>query len=221
LFSLTSCIKAINTYFPTIRIVKGRARHPQSQGFIERGNKPFKDALQDWMQDNSSENWSLGCYIVQYQMNRRSSSSRDEVVSYEAYYGWTTISEVEKTLGAAAQKIRTEVGLQLIEDVLVYLQKNHPSLIVEHETVLSIIERGDALYDGEAVLETVEEIESYDILTRRSELYNEIINDINAKNPKTLSEGDEENGSELDEEADDEDSFVSNDNNDSDQEETD
>ena len=221
MFSLTSCIKAINTYFPTIRIVKGRARHPQSQGFIERGNKPFKDALQDWMQDNSSENWSLGCYIVQYQMNRRSSSSRDEVVPYEAYYGWTTISEVEKTLGAAAQKIRTEVGLQLIEDVLVYLQKNHPSLIVEHETVLSIIERGDALYDGEAVLETVEEIESYDILTRRSELYNEIINDINAKNPKTLSEGDEENGSELDEEADDEDSFVSNDNNDSDQEETD
>ena len=97
------------------------------------------------MQDNSSENWSLGCYIVQYQMNRRASSSRDEVVPYEAYYGWTTISEVEKTLGAAAQKIRTEVGLQLIEDVLVYLQKNHPSLILEHETVLSIIERGDAL----------------------------------------------------------------------------
>jgi hypothetical protein len=173
------------------------------------------------MQDNSSENWSLGCYIVQYQMNRRSSSSRDEVVPYEAYYGWTTISEVEKTLGAAAQKIRTEVGLQLIEDVLVYLQKNHPSLILEHETVLGIIERGDALYDGEAVLETVEELESYDILTRRSELYNEIINDINAKNPRTLSEGDDENGSELDEEANDEDSYVSNDNNGSDDEETD
>lgn len=63
---------------------------------------------------------------------------------------------MEKTLGVAAQKIRTEVGLQLIEDVLVYLQKNHPSLILEHETVLSIIERGDALYDGKAVLETVE-----------------------------------------------------------------
>jgi hypothetical protein len=173
------------------------------------------------MQDNSSENWSLGCYIVQYQMNRRSSSSRDEVVPYEAYYGWTTISEVEKTLGAAAQKIRTEVGLQLIEDVLVYLQKNHPSLILEHETVLGIIERGDALYDGEAVLETVEELESYDILTRRSELYNEIINDRNAKNPRTLSEGDEEHESEVDEEVDDKDSFVSSENNGSDDEETD
>jgi len=59
-----------------------------------------------------------------------------------------------------AQKNRAEVGLQLIEDMLVYLQKNYPSLILEHETVLSIIERGDALHDGKAALEIVEEIES-------------------------------------------------------------
>jgi hypothetical protein len=84
--TLPSCIKAINTYFPTIRIIKGQPRHPQSQGFIERGNKPSKDALQDWMQDNSSENWSIGCYIVQYQMNRRASAGRSEVVLYEACY---------------------------------------------------------------------------------------------------------------------------------------
>ena len=88
-------------------------------------------------------------------MNRRASAGRDEVVPYEAYYGWTATSQVEKTLGATAQKVRTEVGLQLIEDVLVYLQNNHSSLILEEEMMLSIIERGDALYDGEAVLETV------------------------------------------------------------------
>mmetsp|Transcript_7922 Transcript_7922/g.11498 ORF Transcript_7922/g.11498 Transcript_7922/m.11498 type:complete len:133 (+) Transcript_7922:622-1020(+) len=86
------CIKAIHHYFPTIRVIRGRPCHPQSQGFIERGNKPFKGALQDWMQENGTADWSIGCYIVQHQMNRRASESHQNTVPYETYYGLSTVS---------------------------------------------------------------------------------------------------------------------------------
>ena len=68
-----------------------------------------------------------------------------------------------------------------------HLHNNHPSLIVEQETVLSIIERGDAFYEAEAELKSFEAIKSFDILTKRSDLNNKIIDDINIKIPGALS----------------------------------
>jgi len=91
----------------------------------------------------------------------------------------------------------------------VYLQNNHSSLILEEEMMLSIIERGDALYDAEAVLETLEEIESFDILTRRSDFYNKIIDDINAKNPEVLSEDGEKEWEQVQDDAEEEESKAS------------
>jgi hypothetical protein len=55
----------------------------------------------------------------------------------------------------------------------------------------------------------VEEIESFGILTKRSYLYNEIIDDINAKNPEALSE-EGDNEWELEQEDEEEESKVSN-----------
>jgi hypothetical protein len=169
---------AINEHFPSVRTIKGRARHPQSQGMIERGNKPFKDALQDWMQDNESTNWSLGAYIVQRQLNRRASEARGNTTPYESYFGLPSVSEIEMTLGDNAKHVRTEVGLQLIEDVLVYLKKYHPLLLLNDEIVRDIIERGDGLYDEEEKLESQEDVASFNIEEKRQALYATILKEV-------------------------------------------
>ena len=51
---LGECIDVIKKWFPDIQLVKGRARHPQSQGCIERGNVPFKEALTKWLEENDT-----------------------------------------------------------------------------------------------------------------------------------------------------------------------
>lgn len=43
--------------FREAHIVRGRARHPQSQGGIERRNGQFNEALQNWMQENNTTSW--------------------------------------------------------------------------------------------------------------------------------------------------------------------
>jgi hypothetical protein len=59
----------------------------------------------------------------------------------------------------------------------------------------------------------------FDILTRRSELYNEIIEDINAKNPKALSEAGENESDEVEWEDEEEETNASNDSNEEDKDE--
>ena len=49
---LGKCIAYIKQYFPTVNIVKGKPQRPQTQGSIEKGNGPFKRALEKWMVEN-------------------------------------------------------------------------------------------------------------------------------------------------------------------------
>jgi hypothetical protein len=48
---LGKCIEMVSGHLLEVHIVRGRARHPQSQGGIGRSNKPFKDGIQAWMQE--------------------------------------------------------------------------------------------------------------------------------------------------------------------------
>ena len=96
---------------------------------------------------------------------------------YECYYG-PRHSVVHTILGTNAQRIRTEVGLQLIEDIIRYLKDNNPLTHIEDEKVINIIERGDALYDEEEKLQSNEEKEEFGLEDRRSELFAEILAEI-------------------------------------------
>jgi hypothetical protein len=59
------CIELIERHYPTIHIVKGHPRHPQSQGCIEQGNGPFKEALDVWISQNPGVSWAeVGAYVV-------------------------------------------------------------------------------------------------------------------------------------------------------------
>ena len=72
-----SCILSLvlcRRYFPWCHVIKGRARHPQSQGGVERSNCPFKEALLAWTMDNKDKNWArYGMHVVNASLNRQPS----------------------------------------------------------------------------------------------------------------------------------------------------
>lgn len=81
-----SVISEMVKIWPSLKILHGRPRHPQSQGSIERSNQDVENMLRAWMYDHSSKNWSLGCYFVQFQKN----SSYHKVIGrspYKALFG--------------------------------------------------------------------------------------------------------------------------------------
>jgi hypothetical protein len=49
--------------WPDCKILKGRPRHPQTQGSIERAHKEVAQMLGSWMNHNDSRQWSIGLYL--------------------------------------------------------------------------------------------------------------------------------------------------------------
>lgn len=62
-------IKELGTLWPTLVLVNGRPRNPQSKGSVERANATVKNALVAWMRDNKTSSWSLGLKFVQWGIN--------------------------------------------------------------------------------------------------------------------------------------------------------
>ncbi len=78
---LGKCIEYIKKYFPTVSIVKGKLWRSQTQGSVEKGNGPFKRALEKWMVENPEAGWPLvGIYVVNAQINTRPSESYKECI---------------------------------------------------------------------------------------------------------------------------------------------
>ena len=51
-------IKELTSLWPSLKLVNGRPRHPQSQGCVERANAELKKKVQIWMKKHKSSNWS-------------------------------------------------------------------------------------------------------------------------------------------------------------------
>lgn len=62
-------ITELKSMWPTLALVHGKPRHPQSQGSVERANGDIKDMLVAWMSDQNSQDWSVGIKFVQFQKN--------------------------------------------------------------------------------------------------------------------------------------------------------
>jgi hypothetical protein len=92
---LIYCIQVLKEDFHTIKVVKGRAYHPASQGSMERGNATFKKALDKWLEEEDKKevgakrkSWSeVSIYVVNAQINNCPSRSKDKKSPYEIYYG--------------------------------------------------------------------------------------------------------------------------------------
>lgn len=73
-------VKELMNMWSKCKIIHGRPRHPQTHS-----NQDMENMLRNWMEDNKSMNWSIGCYFVPWQKN--SSFHRIIGRSYHAFFG--------------------------------------------------------------------------------------------------------------------------------------
>ena len=62
-------IEEIRRLWPGTMTVKGRPRHGQSQGGIEKANRLLQKRLKAWMDTNNCTAWSTGLFIVTWGIN--------------------------------------------------------------------------------------------------------------------------------------------------------
>ncbi len=62
-------VEELRSLWPELKIVHGRARHPESQGSVERSNGEVKKLLGCWIRENKSVTWSIGIKFDKIQYN--------------------------------------------------------------------------------------------------------------------------------------------------------
>ncbi|XP_055924524.1 KRAB-A domain-containing protein 2-like [Argiope bruennichi] len=62
-------ISEICAMWKDVKIVRGKPRHSQTQGSVERANQDIQNMLTAWMNDNNTNKWSEGLPFVQFAKN--------------------------------------------------------------------------------------------------------------------------------------------------------
>ena len=151
---LGACIAKLNKFFPWIHVVKGRPRHPQSQGCIERSHATFKTALRAWMKENNNTpNWHLGMHVVQCQVNNRPIKVRGNLTPYSMYYSQANVTTYSQLLGDCHRSAKTEFGLRLAKMLVLTVKKMDDSRILTQQFLGQVIQRGDKLFENLATAE--------------------------------------------------------------------
>jgi hypothetical protein len=68
---VNNVIARLKNLWVDIVIVRGRPRHPQTQGSVERANQDVERMLGNWMKHNRSTAWSVGIYQIASEKNKR------------------------------------------------------------------------------------------------------------------------------------------------------
>jgi hypothetical protein len=138
-------------HYPTIHIVKGCLRHPQSQGCVERGNDPFKEGLDVWISQNPGVSWAeVGAFVVNGQINGRPSWQRGGKCPYEIYYGKHTTSCANYILNKEIiMQAKSEYGLKGIQQLMEQVGKMNPYVMINTGDITMLVEQVDNLFDEE------------------------------------------------------------------------
>ncbi|CAF4110010.1 unnamed protein product [Rotaria sordida] len=107
---ISSVITELKVLFPDVVFIRGRPRHPQSQGCIERANGVLCDALGKWMCANGSSSWSSALLPVTYEINTRISTVT-KTSPYQIVFGQATRSDSDFWKIVRANGIENEEDL--------------------------------------------------------------------------------------------------------------
>ncbi|XP_047476452.1 KRAB-A domain-containing protein 2-like [Penaeus chinensis] len=99
-------ITELKERWPSLTMVHGKPRHPQSKGSVECANGDIKDMLVTWLADNNSQDWSVGIKFVQFQKNAAHHSGI-KCSPYSAIFG------CEARVGLTSSPLPTEVVSRL------------------------------------------------------------------------------------------------------------
>ena len=137
----------VREHFPWIHLVKGRPRHPQSQGMIERSHAPFKRTLAHHLKEKKSPDWVLHMYGVQSAINNRPMRSRNNLTPYSIYFGSPNTSNYGSLLGPSYKLANTEYGLRAAKMVLSRLKELFPETVMIRSHIDDIVEGGDRIFE--------------------------------------------------------------------------
>jgi hypothetical protein len=107
-------VTALEKMWPDMKFVHGRARHPQSQGSVERANADIKKMLATWMRENRSIKWSIGCKFVQLKKNHTLHSAC-KCSPYKATFGIDTPLGLQSTVIPSTEWAKLETAKDLFE----------------------------------------------------------------------------------------------------------
>ena len=136
-------IRDLMNDWPETRIVRGRPRHPQSQGLIEKGNSVLKGKLAKWMQRNRSTLWSQGLDHVIYAMNT-SYCRVTKFTPYELVFGQKPRANLRLLNDLPEDTVVDESNLNLEFEELIYPTDYHLEMEeneeIENENSITEIE---------------------------------------------------------------------------------
>ena len=111
---------------PEITIINGRARHPQSQGSVERANQCVKRMLNQWVSKRKSGGWKRGLPDVQWMKNVRHHRTLNNV-PYTLLFGQRPrlgiCGSVPQAVLQACENLADENGVIQEEAVVEHLQE--------------------------------------------------------------------------------------------------
>ncbi|CAF1013044.1 unnamed protein product [Brachionus calyciflorus] len=109
-------VVALKSMWPDLSLIHGRARHPQSQGSVERANADIKKMLATWMRDNKSTKWSVGLKFVQLKKNH-SHHTGIKCTPYKAVFGIDTPLGLSSIAIPVEEWSKLETAKQLFDAV--------------------------------------------------------------------------------------------------------
>jgi hypothetical protein len=122
------------------------------------------------MDENDTTDWTLGAYIVNSRINQRVIESRGNQSPCDLMFGERP--KVDDALGNVSTYIETEQGLQGVTELLQYFRTKHPQVMLGDQWLHVLVVACDELHSMEAKLMTPEEIEAFDIDTKRKHRVN-------------------------------------------------
>ena len=91
-------LSKLKRMWPHLRIVYGHARHPQSQGSVERSNQDVKQMLIAWTIDSNTTKWAEGLRFVQLHKNSSPHRNLQNKSPYEILLGEKPRMGLQKTV---------------------------------------------------------------------------------------------------------------------------